>query len=131
MEIFSLQVQVLGIAHHATATNDGTGITVDTDRGRFTARTVKEAERIARNYLGPILHTADSRNQPWGLYVSVSGVAAVYGNWPLLPGGPPSSPATVDLVTRIRREYQSGSASAALENALRIIDAYTSERRAA
>lgn len=131
MEIFSLQAQVLGVSYHANAANDGTGITVDTNQGRSVARSVNEAERIARNFLGPILHNADSRNQPWGLYVSVAGVAAVYGNWPLLPGGPPESPATVELVTRIRREYRSGSASAALENALRIIDAYTSQRKAA
>ena len=131
MEIFSLRAQVLGTTYGATASNDGLGITVETGSGRFAARSVREAERIARNYLGPILSTAERNNAPWGLHVSVAGVAAVYGNWPLLAGGPPSSPTTIELVTRIRREYQDGSALAALENALRIIEAYTKDRRAA
>lgn len=131
MEIFSLQAQVLGTNYTAVASNDGLGITVETGRGRFAARSVREAERIARDYLGPILSTAERNNAPWGLYVSVAGVAAVYGNWPLLPGGPPSSPTTINLVTRIRREYHDGSALAALANALRIVAAYTSDRRAA
>jgi hypothetical protein len=38
----------------------------------------------------------------------------------------------MELVTRISREHHDGSgALAALENALRIIDAYTDDRRAA
>jgi hypothetical protein len=131
MELFTLQAQIVGQTYHATASNDGSGIVVDTDRGPIAVRSVKEAMRAARDYLGPLLQNASKHHAPWGLYVGVTGVAAVYGSWPLLPGGPPSSPATVELVTRIRREYHDGSATAALENALRIIEAYTSERRAA
>jgi hypothetical protein len=131
MEIFSLRAQVLGVTYEATATGDGLGITVETSDRAFHTHSVREAMRVARNYLGPILHSADRRHAPWGLYVSAAGVAAVYGSWPLLPAGPPVSAATVELVTRIRREYRDGSASAALENALRIIEAYTSDRRAA
>jgi hypothetical protein len=131
MEIFSLQAQVLGTSYSAVASNDGLGITVETGNDRLAARSVREAERIARNYLGPILSKAERNGAPWGLLVSVGGVAAVYGNWPLLPGGPPSSPTSIELVTRIRREYHDGSALAALENALRIIEAYAGDRRAA
>jgi len=129
MEIFSLKIQVAGFNHHATALSDGTGITVDTDSGPRAARTIGEAAREAREYLGPFLHDADRRKLPWGLLVSVSGVSAVYGAWPLLPGGRGS--VTEELVTRIRRQYKDGSALAALENALRIIRAYTPDRRAA
>lgn len=71
----------------------------------------------------------DRRKLPWGLLVSVSGVSAVNGAWPLLPGGRGS--VTEELVTRIRRQYKDGSALAALENALRIVRAYTPDRRAA
>jgi hypothetical protein len=130
MEIFSLQVQVAGFNHHATAHSDGTGITVDTDSGPRAARTTGEAMREAREHLGPFLHDAERRNLPWGLLVSVSGVSAVYGTWPLLPGGGRGS-VTEELVTQIRRQYKDGSALAALENALRIIRAYTSDRAAA
>lgn len=132
MDIFSLQIQVVGQTHHATATSDGTGITLSTIGAPVAAASVREAERAAQNYLGPFLHDADRRKLPWGLYVSVGGVAAVYGTWPLLPSGRPSNdPSRDEFVTRIRREFRDGSALAALENAIRIIEAYTPQRRAA
>jgi hypothetical protein len=129
MELFSLQLQVAGFNHHATAISDGTGITVQTDSGPRAARTMGEAMREAREYVGPFLHDAERRKLPWGLLVSVSGVSAVYGAWPLLPGR--SGSVSEELVAKIRRQYKDGSALAALENALRIIRAYTSDRRAA
>jgi hypothetical protein len=131
MEVFRLQAQVLGITHSVVASADGMGITVTTDATQQAARTVLEAQRVARNFLGPVLHDADKRKLPWGLYVSVSGVAAVYGSWPLLPSSGERQSSDAELVTRIRRAYKDGSALAALENALRIINAYTNERRAA
>jgi hypothetical protein len=131
MDIFSLQIQVAGFNRHASARSDGTGITIETDAGPRRARTVREAIREARGYLGPFLHEADRRKLPWGILVSAGGVSAVYGECPLLGGGGGGS-VSIELVTRIRREYHDGAgALAALENALRIIDAYTDNRRAA
>lgn len=131
MDIFSLQVQVVGFNHHAVARSDGYSITVETDGGSRSARSVREAMREAREHVGQYLHDAEKRKLPWGLLVSVAGVSAVYGAWPLLPGSGESESRTESLVARIRRQYKDGSALAALENALRIIDAYSNDRRSA
>lgn len=134
MEIFSLQIQVAGFGHHATASSDGYSVSVETDGGARSARNVREATREAREHLGPFLHDAERRKLPWGLLVSVGGVSAVYGAWPLLSGGGGGGGGAGEsesLVARIRRQYKDGSALAALENALRIIGAYTNERGAA
>jgi hypothetical protein len=132
LNIFSLQIQVAGRQHSASAETDGATITVATDVSRVTARSVREAVRIANDYVGPLLRTADRNKLPWGLHVAVGEVAAVYGAWPLLPGPTATDRTREELVSKIRREYRDGSsATAALENADRIIDAYTRQRSAA
>jgi hypothetical protein len=132
MDVFPLQIQVAGQPHHANATADGAAITIATDASLLSARTVREAVRAAAGYLAPFLRTAARNKLPWGLYVSVAGVAAAYGDWPRFPGPPATDRTRDELVTRIRREYHDeSSASAALENATRIFAAYTQQRRAA
>jgi len=68
---------------------------------------------------------------PWGLRVSVGAVSAVYGEFPGFPG----SPSAVDRsspVVRIRSQWHDGQGPlAALENALRIVEAYAGRRAAA
>jgi hypothetical protein len=133
MSLFTLRAQVLGEPRSAVTDADGGGVIVTLSGAQHSTRSVRDAIRLSRDHLGPFLGDADRRQKEWGLYVTVAGVAAVYGNWPLLPG--PSSPRSMhdELVTRIRREWRGASASSALENALRIIEAYTgsSGRRAA
>lgn len=132
MDIFSLQIQVAGQRHHANASSDGTSITVTTDSSVLSARTVRDAIRVASNHVGSFLHTADRNKLPWGLYVAVAGVAAAYGDWPRFPGRPATDRTRDELITRIRSRYHDGSAAiAALENATKIIEAYAGSQRQA
>jgi hypothetical protein len=131
MQVFSLQAQVCGRQISATVTVTGAGLTVDTASGRLTARSLADAERLAERQIGLFLQRAERGGVPWGLYVSVGQVAAVYGDWPLLPG--PASPrASETPVSRIRSRWRpSDGAIRALENAMTIVRAYAQHRAAA
>jgi hypothetical protein len=125
-QLFSLDAQKCGLERHASASSDGFGITVHCDGHPIHARSTGDAIRIARDFIGEFLQPAQRGGIPWGLRVAVAGAQAVYGEWPLIPGGgrtdgrPDDSP-----VARIRREYSERSGPlGALENAIRIIRAY-------
>ena len=131
--IFTLTAQVAGFGHSVSASNDGTGIVVHTTTGTATARSVSDAARIAARDLALYLRGAERPGVPWGLRVEVGGVAAVYGEFPLYsaPADPSRRPER-SPVMRIRDQWHDGAGPlAALENALRIIDAYTGRRAAA
>jgi hypothetical protein len=132
-QLFSLDAQRCGIERHTSAEADGLGITVYTDGVPYRARSVNEAIRTARDYIGEFLRPAQGGGLPWGLRVTVSGGVAVYGEWPLVSsvGNAPSfenSP-----LVRIRYRWHDSGPISALENAIEIIRAYTesSGRRAA
>jgi hypothetical protein len=132
MQLFSLTAQVLGTQYAVSVDNDGTGIVVHAPDGPQAARTLAEAERLAHRAMAMILRRAERPGVPWGLLVSVAGVQAVYGEWPLLPGpAEPSRPQRTP-VSRIREEWRDGDGPLkALENAMRIIEAYVGRRAAA
>ena len=132
MQLFSLTAQVLGTQYLVGVDNDGTGIVVHTPEGPEAARTLVEAERLAHRAMAMILRRGERPGVPWGLLVSVADVQAVYGEWPLLPGaGEPSSPERTP-VARIRAEWRDGDGPLrALENAMRIVEAYVGRRAAA
>jgi plasmid stabilization system protein ParE len=130
-QLFSLDAQVCGLERSATAESDGYGITVHTSSGPVRARSTNDAIRIARDDIGEFLHRGERRGVPWGLRVSVGPVQAVYGEWPLLPGGGGGGRVEDSPVVRIRREWNERSGpSGALANAIRIIRAYLPAGRA-
>lgn len=133
MQLFSITAQVAGFTHEATATNSGTGIVVTTDTGIRVARTISDATRIAAQDIGLFLRKAEQPGIPWGLQVAAGSASAVYGEFPLLSVPVQESRRReITPVARIRRMWQDGDGPlAALENALRIIDAYTGRRAAA
>lgn len=131
MQVFSLQAQVCGHKISATVCDTGAGLTVDTGSGPINARSLAEAERLAERQIGLFLQRAQRGGAPWGLYVSVGQVAAVYGDWPLMPG-PASSRASETPVARIRSQWQpSDGPINALQNAMLIARTYTQHRAAA
>jgi hypothetical protein len=131
MEVFSLVAQVLGTTRSDSVTGDGVGFTAQTSTGPQSARSLRQAIEIVRRDLGPFLQRAERSGVPWGLRVSVGAVSAVYGEFPGFPG----SPSAVDRsspVVRIRSQWHDGQGPlAALENALRIVEAYAGRRAAA
>ena len=129
--MFSLDAQVCGATRSTRAEQDGSGgITVYTSAGPRRARNVNDAIRLARNDIGEFLLPAQRGGRPWGLRVQVGGVAAVYGDWPLL-AGPSGGRPDNSLVTRIRSRWHDSGPLSALENAVEIIRAYLSPGRAA
>lgn len=132
--LFNITAQVAGFEHQVTAEHDGSGIVLRTPTGTRTARTISDACRIAGQDLSLYLKSAKRPGVPWGLHVSVGGVAAVYGEWPLLqvPADDTRRRREPSPVTRIRSRWHDGDGPmAALDNALRIIEAYTGRRAAA
>lgn len=76
------------------------------------------------------LRYADTRQKPWGLYVTVDTVSAKYGEGP--PGtvsfpalGPPADPNS--LVARLHSRYRPGDSPMQAGNALQILRAYLTE----
>lgn len=131
MPIFELRAHVVGQPRNVACDNDGTGLVLHFPEGPRPAGTVREAIRVAGDDIGRFLRYADTRQKPWGLYVTVGTVSAKYGEDP--PGtvsfpalGPPADPTT--LVARIHSRYRPGdSPMQALENALQILRAYLTE----
>jgi hypothetical protein len=131
--VFTLTAQVLGTQHTTSAERDDAGrIIVNTSNGPLGARSVSDAIRIAHRDMGEFLLPAQRPGRPWGLLVSVAGVQAVYGDWPLLPGEPRRKPDN-SLVHRIRSRWHDSGPISALDNALEIVRAYLGSqgRRAA
>jgi hypothetical protein len=130
-QLFSLGGQKCGLERHATAEADGLGITVSLDGEIVRARSTNDAIRIARDYIGEFLQSAQRGGRPWGLMVSVSGGNAVYGEWPLLGGGGGSPDFQNTPLVRIRNRWHDSGPLSALANAIEIIRAYTPRGRAA
>jgi hypothetical protein len=131
MFTFSLDAQVLGTERSVRAEADGLGIVLHMNDGLRRVRSWDEAVRVARDYIGEFLHRAQRPGAPWGLRVTVPDGQAVYGEWPLLPSGPPTASFEQTPLSRIRSRWERGSALSALENAVQIIRAYVPRRRAA
>ena len=131
VQVFSLQAQVCGHQLSATVSDAGGCLTVETASGPLSVRSLADAERVAERQIGLFLQRAERGGVPWGRYLSAGQVAAVYGDWPLLPG--PASPrASETPVSRIRSRWRpSDGPLSALGNAMAIIRAYSPRRAAA
>ncbi len=135
MSSFSLRSHVNGIARSISATQDGSGVTLTGDFGQRYARTMREAQRIAHDYIGEHLARANRGDRPWGLVVSVPGFSALYGtpdpqSGLSLGGGAPADPNSVPM--RIYSRWRHGdSPRAALENAMQLIRAVVGDGRRA
>jgi hypothetical protein len=128
-QLFALDAQKCGIERHVRATSDGLGIVVDLDGRLVNARSVNEAIREARDYIGEYLQPAQRGGIPWGLLVTVSDGIAAYGEWPLAGGGGGSPSFQNTPLVRIHQRWHRGSGPlSALENAIQIIREYTRDR---
>ena len=128
--LFTLIARTVVEVRTVTVSSDGMNFFVKTDAGKRPVRTLMQALRAARDVLGPFLVPIDWATTPWGLYVSVAGVAAFYGE--LQPNVPRSSGAPLppdELITRIRDDYKPGDGPiAALSNAIKIVEVYLLRR---
>jgi hypothetical protein len=122
--LFSLDAQRPGSERSVSAEADGFGVTVYTSDGPVRVPGVKQAVRVARDDIGRFLK--DAKRTDWGLRVTVAGVQAVYGDWPLIQAPVPDSRPEPSLVVRIRSRWDGGGPLSALENAIEIIRAYLS-----
>ena len=131
-QLFSLDAQRCGSERHVQAEADGFGITVYLDGEPRKARTINDAIRFARDYIGEFLQTAQRGGMPWGLRVTVADGVAVYGEWPLTGGGGGSPSFQNTPLVRIRNRWHDSGPISALENAIQIIREYAPRiRRAA
>jgi hypothetical protein len=130
MSEFSIRARSRGIERSVAAIADGAGFTVHLDGEPQVARNTAAALRMARDFIGALLHEADRTGSSWGMIVTVSEGSAVYGDWRLsgIGGGAPGAP---DLLARIRSRYSGGPAMAALENALQIVNGHVADKKAA
>jgi hypothetical protein len=132
--LFTFMARVLAGVRSVTVTTDGANFYVRCEAGIRPAPTQRDAIRLARDEIGHLLSCAERTSAPWGLYVSIDQVCAFYGDAPpaILRGNgsplPPSEP-----INKIRSEYRQGGPIAALQNAIRIVEAYlgSGRRRAA
>jgi hypothetical protein len=130
VSIFTLDAQVLGAERQVTVEHAPTGFVVSLSSGRASVRTLAEAVRAAARDIGSHLERARRKGVPWGLHVSVGDVAAVYGEWPLLSGPSPDRRRRPSVVARIRCLWRDADGPlAALDNAVKIIEAYTARSR--
>ncbi len=128
MSLFSLDAQVLGVEHHVFVDQTPAGLIVNGPSGGRQARSLADAARMAARELGSFLEAAQRHGQPWGLKVAVGEVAAVYGSWPLL-SGPAEPRPRPSLIARIRRLWRdSDGPLGALDNAIKIVEAYLGRR---
>lgn len=131
MSLFSFDAQVLGVEQHVSVKQTAAGLIVSSPNGRTPARGFADAVRIAARETGSFLERAQRQDVPWGLKVAVGQVAAVYGSWPLL-SGPAEPRPRPSLIARIRRLWRdTDGPAAALENAIKIVEAYRGHARAA
>jgi hypothetical protein len=124
-ELFRLDAQVCGFERHVKAEADGLGITLYLDGQPTRSGSVNDAIRGARDFIGEFLRPAARSDRPWGLRVSVSGGAAVYGEWPLVGGGSGDPSFRKSPLVRIRERWHDSGPVSALENAIQIIREYT------
>jgi hypothetical protein len=128
LQIFSVVAQIFGQEQVVTATNDGTGIQLETATSVRRAATLQEAIRLAREELGRYLRTARHPAAPWGLRVFTPCGNYAYGDW-LFPGAPAARPSPPSALDRIRKRWREGSdPHSALENALEIARACAGKR---
>jgi hypothetical protein len=111
------------------ATSDGVGWQVETTARIVPVRSVDQAVRIARRQMEPLLRRVSLR-PGWNLRVSVASVAAFYGAPGLdLALQVDGREDTESLAARIRADWHDGDgALPALDNALKIVDAYADRR---
>ena len=102
--------------------------------GSGLVRNLNQATSAAAEFLGPMLSDADRTGKRWGLHVLVeSGAAANFGEFPPGPSspqlhGPEAKPS--EPIARIHRDWaRDGSAAAALEAAIKIIEVYVGRRQ--
>jgi hypothetical protein len=125
-QLFSLDAQVAGIERHVRAAADGTGITLYRDGDPSHVRSTSAAIREARDYIGEfIIGAQKTKDIPWGLRVTVSDGAAVYGEWPLTGGGSADPSFQNTPLVRIRNRWHDSGPVSALQNAVEILRAYT------
>jgi hypothetical protein len=123
--LFTLIARIVGEVRTVTVTSDGSGYIVASGAARRPARTLRQAIQLAREEVGTFLVSAERTKAPWGLYLSVAGVCTFYGDAPPNVPRVASAPLPQDeLISRIRDEYKKGGPIAALQNAIRIIEAY-------
>ena len=134
MEIFALHAHVVGESRMVTVSNDGTGLVIDRDGDLAAGQSLDQAISAARAYVGELLMKAQRPEQVWSLTLRVGTITVPYGEQPpitVIPRGGRPIPRT-DVVSRIFSDYQEGDGPRrALENAIRILRAVTSSRRAA
>ena len=129
--LFSLRAHVLGEERSITAMRDGAGVILTGDFGSRHTSSIREAERIAHEYIGSHLQQAQRGDRPWGLVVSVPGFSALYGTpnpavGVALGAGAPADANSPPM--RIYSRWRRGdSARSALENAMQIIRATVSD----
>jgi hypothetical protein len=129
---FALAAQVCGNKFRVSASPTQFGYAVESPAGSRAARSASEALRIACRQTADFLDPARAPGVPWGLHVSVGEVAAVYGEWPLLPAPPDNRRPPDSPVSRIRRRWHDGDGPmAAVDNARQIVEYYAEGRRAA
>jgi hypothetical protein len=127
--LFTLIARIVGDVRTVTVTSDGMTYIVTTATATQQVRTLRQAIQLAREEIGNFLVSAERTKAPWGLYLSVANVCTFYGDTPpRVPraGGAPLPPD--ELINRIREEYKKGGPIAALQNAIRIIEAYLGRR---
>jgi hypothetical protein len=121
--IFELQAQF--IDQHADARVEaGPGIFLVHSEGlTHRARGLAQAIRIAAAAVGPLMERGDRFGEGWGLMVVAGPASVAYGNWPVgPPGDPRKGPSGLD---EILRQYRPGDgARAALQNAIKVIEAF-------
>ena len=127
MSSFSLRAHVNGIKQSISASQEVTGVTLTGDCGQRHVRTMRQAQRIAHDYIGNHLGRANGSDRLWGLVVWVPGFSALYGTphpeaGLSLGGGAPADPNSLPM--RIYSRWRkTDSPGAALENAMQIIRA--------
>jgi hypothetical protein len=130
--LFTLVARIVAEVRTVTVTSDGSNYIITTETATRAARSLRDAIRLARDEIGNFLVSAERTKAPWGLYLSVANVCTFYGDAPpSVPraGGAPLPPD--ELINRIRDEYKQGGPVSALQNAIRIVEAYLGRRQRA
>jgi hypothetical protein len=125
--IFELQAQFID-QRVCASVESGPGVLLVRSEGlTHRAGSLSQAIRIAAAAVGTLMERGDRLGEGWGLMVAAGAVSVAYGSWPT---GPPRDPgeAPEDLQA-ILRQYRSGDgARAALQNAIKVIEAFAEYR---
>jgi hypothetical protein len=129
-----MHAHVVSESRLVAVTNDGSGLTIDRGGDLTVAQSIDQAINTAKAYIGELLMKALRPEQVWSLTIRVGTITVSYGSMPpivVIPRGERPLPQT-DRLARIRDDYQEGDGPRrALDNAVRILRAATSSRRAA